>query len=73
MLILSYLSQPRWETYDFNVPSKSCSGQKMTIKLFVKHQKVIAIHNTITKATIMMVQNVDQNEARTHRLGAIVI
>jgi hypothetical protein len=36
-------SQPRWKTNDFNVTTKSCSDKKMTNKLFVNHQKVMAI------------------------------
>jgi hypothetical protein len=49
------------------------SDRKMTIKLFVKHSKVIAIYFKLRTATLIVVQKFNQNPARTHGLGAITI
>ncbi len=45
----------------------------MTIILSVKNENIFAIHLNYRTATINVVQKFDQNQARTHRLGAIVI
>ncbi len=59
---------------DFKALCGSCSDWKMTIKLFVKHSKVIALYINLRTATLIMVQNFNQNPRfRTHGLGAIII
>jgi hypothetical protein len=58
---------------DFKALCGSCSDWKMTIKLFVKHSKVIALYINLRTATLTEVQKFNQNRARTHGLGAIVI
>jgi hypothetical protein len=45
----------------------------MTIILSIKNENIFAIHFNYRTATINVVQKFDQNQARTHRLGAIVI
>ncbi len=45
----------------------------MTFILSVKHGNVNALYFNFRTATINVVQKFDQNQARTHRLGAIVI